>query len=107
MNIFVEMSDFSLEPRDSKAQLNITPASGPTRIRGILKYAIAGVCLSAGLAMAQTVNVEKLAAVPALRPLEMITVGGRVITEKGVGGHLHYTHQWPGTYFEAAFEGEE
>lgn len=53
--------------------------------------------------------VEKVAAPSSLTPLQML-VGGRVLTTQsstGSGFGSQYEYQWPGTYFEARFEGSE
>src|SRR4051812_17810231 len=75
-------------------------------VYAVFTYLIAGLGLTSGLALAQTIQVEKIQTVPVLRPLSM-NVGGRVIAESNDGGPLNYGYQWPGTYFEAAFEGKE
>jgi len=59
---------------------------------------------SGDLALAQAVAVEKVTAVASLPPAPMST-GGRMMAEDAGEERLNYRYQWPGTYFEAAFEG--
>jgi lysophospholipase L1-like esterase len=69
--------------------------------------------LAASLAVsatAQTPQIQKLSAPPAMRRLPML-IGGRVETTPSTSpttfGPESYQHQWPGTYFETSFKGNE
>ncbi len=71
--------------------------------------AITALVLSS-LAWPATPVLKKIAAPPSLTSLP-ISVGGRVLTKESSGrtgfGSPQYEYQWPGTYFEAGFEGRE
>lgn len=61
------------------------------------------------LAWATTPVLQKVAAIPGVNPLAM-SVGGRTLEtqpEASGLGMAQFESQWPGTYFEAAFEGTE
>ncbi|WP_443747575.1 GDSL-type esterase/lipase family protein [Asticcacaulis solisilvae] len=67
----------------------------------LVSIAALAVALAAGSAMAAAPVVAPIATAPAgLKPLAM-TIGGRVQQKDG-----DYTYQWPGTYFDTAFEGQ-
>jgi len=60
-------------------------------------------------AWATTPVVEKVSAVPPLIPLKM-SIGGRALITHSAAqplGSAEYEFQWPGTYFEAVFDGTE
>src|SRR5689334_14343433 len=64
---------------------------------------LAGV-LSPGEAVAETARIARVKSAPAnLHSLPM-SIGGRVLTRHAGDGAIHH-YQWPGTYFEAAFQG--
>ena len=77
------------------------------RLLRFLVAAAAAAALGAGPVRAQTVEIEAThgpvaAGIQALP----VHVGGRVEIAPIAGGGRAYRHEWPGVYFEAAFEGE-
>ena len=77
------------------------------RVRfGVMASMAAFLCVAA---IAEKPKLEKVDGVPALTEPPM-SVGGRVMTVDSGGGGLfatQYLAQWPGTYFETAFNGHE
>jgi lysophospholipase L1-like esterase len=70
----------------------------------VLVTALASLLLSSQTT-AETARVALVKVTPSSLRLLTMSTGGRMLAEQSTGGASSYNYQWPGVYFEAAFNG--
>lgn len=78
-------------------------------VRGVLRVFVVAMMLAGTVAYAAEPSVSRVESVPDLKPLSMTAVGRMMKdpSSDGAAGEAMLQAQWPGAYFEAAFQGTE